>query len=199
MPTCAPCSRRHVQCTYASDPSRTRFGALKNECDELLANHNNLMELYGRLKYADRSELSRLVEEIRSTDRVIDMASFDYAYGRPSEAFYDMSDGTTAAREQRGRQAATGHASEQTPSHLVNRMPRTAQTNSIDIPIDPALCTHSSRLPYGFKSSSLDPTTSHYVRSELADTDLVAPAQNHGIYKAVRQYLHTEAPPSNIS
>lgn len=189
IPTCGPCHRRHVECTYASDPTKSRFSALRAERDQLLSHHNSHMKLYDRLKHGSPSEVSRLVERIRSTDGIIDMASLDCAYKRPSEASYDTSRGTTFTSERGGHRATTGHSSAQIPSPLPDRMQGIAQTNSIDVPIDSAPSICSSGLPHQSIVPSIKPASSHLEGLEAADWGLVASAHNYGISKAVRQQL----------
>ena len=52
----------------------SRLDALKSEHRQLQLSYGNLVELYRQLKYGSRSEVSAIVEQIRSRDEILDMS-----------------------------------------------------------------------------------------------------------------------------
>jgi hypothetical protein len=52
----------------------SRLVALKSEHKQLKLSHANLVELYGRLKHRSTSEVSAIIEQIKSRDEILDMS-----------------------------------------------------------------------------------------------------------------------------
>jgi hypothetical protein len=52
----------------------SRLVALKSEHKQLELSHANLVELYGRLKHGSTSEVSAIIEQIKSRDEILDMS-----------------------------------------------------------------------------------------------------------------------------
>jgi hypothetical protein len=52
----------------------SRLVALKSEHKQLKLSYANLVELYGRLKHGSTSEVSAIVEQIKSRDEILDMS-----------------------------------------------------------------------------------------------------------------------------
>lgn len=69
-PVCSPCQAKGRQCVYSSDPSVSRFAALKSEYDQTKTSLKDLSTIYERLKHGSASEASRLLERIRTEDGI---------------------------------------------------------------------------------------------------------------------------------
>jgi hypothetical protein len=63
-PVCGPCQAKH---TYSSDHTFSRFTTLKSEYEQLKSSYGNL---YERLKHRSASEVSELLEQIRSENEI---------------------------------------------------------------------------------------------------------------------------------
>jgi hypothetical protein len=74
---CGPCRNRSVQCVYSSDPGMSRLVALKSEHKQLKSSHDNLMQLYRRLKQGSASEVSAIIEQIKLSDEILDMSEHE--------------------------------------------------------------------------------------------------------------------------
>lgn len=59
---------------YSSSPGISRLVALKSEHEQLKLSHDNLMRLYRRLKKGNTLEISAIIEEIKSSDEILDMS-----------------------------------------------------------------------------------------------------------------------------
>jgi hypothetical protein len=59
---------------YSSNPGMSRLVALKSEHKQLKLNYGNLVELYTRLKHGSTSEVSAIIERIKSRDEILDMS-----------------------------------------------------------------------------------------------------------------------------
>jgi hypothetical protein len=77
MPRCGPCRNRAAQCVYSSNPGTSRLVALKLEHKQLKLSYDNLMQLYRRLKQGSASEVSAIVERIKSSDEIPGMSEQD--------------------------------------------------------------------------------------------------------------------------
>jgi hypothetical protein len=71
---CGPCQAKHTQCAYSSDPSVSKFTALKSEYEQLKSSYGNLSTVYARLKHGSALEMSELLEQNRSDQRMRDLA-----------------------------------------------------------------------------------------------------------------------------
>jgi hypothetical protein len=69
-PVCGPCQAKHTRCAYSSDPSVSRFTALKLEYEQLESSYGNLSTVYERLKHGSALEVSELLEQIRSENEI---------------------------------------------------------------------------------------------------------------------------------
>jgi hypothetical protein len=73
-PLCSPCRNRSVQCVYSSNPGISRLVALKSEHKQLTSSHDNLMQLYRRLKQGSASEVSAIIKQIKLSDEILDIS-----------------------------------------------------------------------------------------------------------------------------
>lgn len=190
-PTCGPCRRRSTECTYASKSNRSRFSALELERDQLLAHHNDYMNLYDWLKYGSSSEVSVIIGRIRKTDGPLDLPRFEPAHGRPSQGIHSPHV-TTLDSEHYGYQAIIHHLPEELPSPLAYHTQTTTQTEPTGIPIDPAFDARSFRSPYQPAFSAQQPASSHHGVLETANTGSDSPKQNREIFQAIPRQYHPE-------
>jgi hypothetical protein len=62
---------------YSSKPGMSRLLALKSEHKQLESSHDNLMQLYRRLKQGSASEVSATVEQIKSNHEILDISEHE--------------------------------------------------------------------------------------------------------------------------
>jgi hypothetical protein len=74
---CSPCRNRSVQCVYSSNPGMSRLVALKSEHKQLKSSHDNLMQLYRRLKQGSASEVSAIIKQIKLSDEILDISEHE--------------------------------------------------------------------------------------------------------------------------
>lgn len=70
---CGACTDRESTCIFESLPGITRTAALKSEISQLKTNSNDLLEMYWQLKSGSSSDAWRLVEQIRSGERLVNL------------------------------------------------------------------------------------------------------------------------------
>jgi hypothetical protein len=71
-----------VQCVYNSNPGMSRLVALKSEHKRLKSSHDNLMQLYRRLKQGSASEVSALIKQIKLSDEILDISEHEGRLGQ---------------------------------------------------------------------------------------------------------------------
>jgi hemerythrin-like domain-containing protein len=59
---------------YSSDPGMSRLVTLKSEHKQLKSSYNNLIQLYRRLKQGGASEVSAIIEQIKFSDKILNMS-----------------------------------------------------------------------------------------------------------------------------
>jgi hypothetical protein len=61
----------------------SRLVTLKSEHRQLKSSHDNLMQLYRRLKQGSASEVSAIIERIKSSDEVLEMSKHEDRFPQP--------------------------------------------------------------------------------------------------------------------
>jgi hypothetical protein len=62
---------------YSSDPGMSRLVALKSEHKQLKSSHDNLMQLYRRLKQGSASEVSAIIEQRKFSDEILNLSGHE--------------------------------------------------------------------------------------------------------------------------
>jgi hypothetical protein len=138
-PVCGPCQAKHTQCAYSSDPSVSRFTALKLEYGQLKSSYGNLSTVYERLKHGSALEVFELLEQIRSENEIPGLLEDRSILHRSVDDPQLEDDNTETADEHERSQAGPYASLEKESLSLLNSAPERFAMSQWTESVDPIL------------------------------------------------------------
>jgi hypothetical protein len=106
----------------------SRLVALKAEHKQLKSSHDNLMQLYRRLKQGSASEVSAIIELIKSSDEVLDMSEHEGRLPRSLDSAQLADDITGSADQDAKSRPGSSAFLERDESSALDQMPESTSS-----------------------------------------------------------------------